>query len=468
MIPINLVNSIPEGLKKAGEIVDRIYMKQSCGDCEAILNRLTSEESKRLFQINFGPFNRLGNNEPIIEGIYGFPGQGNYPGVSDKGELSKYLEEHEELRESFEKPFTVVKREGETYTAIPFHQYYGEFLEKLSSVLSTTSTGIKPLDRFLSKRAEEILKDDFSEGDQLWLEIEEGLSAYVGPVEVDDPILGVKMGYGEAVFLINNEWTKKGQRIASLLSEFQKQLPLKELQGIKPMQYPGLFVSDLQYAAGIVRIPPARTYLILPPDLPNKSRKIFFKNIIETEYRTIISRIGKEMINEWQEDPESILYFLIMHDIFHYLGSSQDEEGEQILGKNTGKGFLIEEIKADSSAAFFARKAYTMGIIEKSPSVFWKNYLAYLLYLASKNCKPAVVQLNYLIQERGIKGRVDGKIEITGNFFPAIRKMLQTVLSVEVRENKKSFKDLAHLSSDLESMLKRYNDFDFYLENGIK
>ncbi len=469
LIPLKVSNGVPESLKEVGKLINKIYWEQSCGSrCSEYLSEIEAEETRMLFQLNFGPFNRV-TGEPLIEGIKAFPGQGNYPeGVTGK-ELIAFLEKHPELEDEIKSPYMVVVRDNDGFRAIPYSEKFSLLLKQMNKILSSTHTGNESLDKYLHARANELLIDKYEEGDNLWLKINKGLSAYIGPCIVEDPLLGTKMAYGEVVFTIDTEWTEWGKRVSAFLPEIQRRLPVQELQSTRAGKYPGLQVADLKFAAGVLRVPPVANFVILPPEIPELSKKIFFKNIMFQKYEKTISKVGEKFIHGWKTDKKGWFSFVIIHDIFHYIGTFKTPGGG-ITREKPGKKryFILEEIKADASAVYFAGLLSRRGMISKDVDNFWKNYLAHLVYYAARRERAAISEINYLLLEGGIRLRNDGKIEILEDFRKALGSMLKKSLEAQISGGKNELLGYQKLPFGFEETLKEYSDFDFYMENDIK
>ncbi len=468
IIPIKIGGKIPQSLKRAGNLVDRIYWRQSCGpymrERENIENDL-----RKVFILNYGPFNRFERNSPIIEGVKILPGVGNYPeGIREK-DIEEFLEAHPEMKDNIESPYAVIVRDDDALKPVPYHLEFQDVLEKISTALKSPSSGSISLDAFLKKRGEELLEDKFEEGDSLWLKIDKGISSYIGPSEIEDPILGVKMAYGEVIFNIDDMWTKWGKELSLLLPEIQKSLPLKELKGKEALGYPGLLVSDLIYTSGIFNAPPAVSFAVLPPSVSLKSRKVFFKNSIEKKFSLGISKVGSKMIYGWDGRADLLLSFLILHDISHCIGTGLTSEGK-LVWEALGKDFkTVDEIKADAAAAYFAPFLSNHSFIKRGdiPS-YWRTYLAYLLYYSSKRKSVPKAEINFLLLEGGIRMREDGKIEILKNFRISLREMLNNALKAEYMGKIGKFLKLKSLPISLKSSLEEFSAFDFYFEVDVK
>ncbi len=431
----------PADFAKAGQITDRLYLLQSSGECVKKISSL-DEQTRKKFLLNLAPLDRS-TGKFFVPGCTCPPGCGNYPRELDLQNLKEAMEKDRigDFMVSALSPLTVIVRAGEGYSTEPYHRFYADYLGELSTALKNIKTSDPTLKAYLRKRAEELLQDRFVQGDELWLKIEGNLRAYFGPVEVEDPYLGVKMAYGGVVFRIL-PW-KMPWNAGKLLLRMQASLPEKELRKQKPLEFPGIFHAELLAAYGIYRVPPAPSFVVLPPFLPGRAGKYLFLNVIRAKFEKGISRAGG-LVENWKGNLPSYLRFLEFHELAHFLNvPGADKKNE------------LSEVFADATALRFAgylRKAEG-GSIEDS-------YLAHLLYYASRRKKPAVLELNFFLTRGGIKITENGKIEK----MPAFKKVALSLWRLSLR----SLMGKGELSRVLKVSRPSINlpqeSFDFYLE----
>ncbi|MGH9388330.1 MAG: dipeptidyl-peptidase 3 family protein, partial [Vicinamibacteria bacterium] len=95
-------------LVRAAEAMDRTYWEQAYGDKEKLLSSLDSEAARRYAEINFGPWDRLDDNEPFVEGFEDKPEGANfYPEDMTKEELETAAAESEERAKALESLYTM-------------------------------------------------------------------------------------------------------------------------------------------------------------------------------------------------------------------------------------------------------------------------------------------------------------------------------------------------------------------------
>ncbi len=77
-------------LMKAGEQMDRAFWRQAYGSKQQLMNTISDPELKAFAEINYGPWNRLENNAPFVEGFQSKPAGANlYPAKLTKATIRK-------------------------------------------------------------------------------------------------------------------------------------------------------------------------------------------------------------------------------------------------------------------------------------------------------------------------------------------------------------------------------------------
>ena len=444
LIPLRL--PFPDQFRKAGEIIDRIYLRQAAGPCVKLLPSMSKTEREK-FMLNFGPFSRT-QGKFFVKSCQCLPGCGNYPEDLDLQELKEAMKKDEtgQLRVYAYSPLTVVIRSPEGYEAVPYSKFFGKELEELSSALKSIRTGDETLDAYLKKRAEEVLIDRFEEGDGLWLKIKGNLRAYFGPVQVEDPYLGVKMAYGGLIFrVLPGELLHAPEK---LLLKIQKMLPGRDIRGLHPLPYPGIFKAELLGAYGVYKAPPVPSFAVLPPFLPDRAAKFLFVNVIREKYRRGIS-VASRWIEEWKGKFSSYLLFLSLHDLAHFLN----------IGEKTG-GWMAREIFADATAM---KMAFLLEREGKLPEGEIEDlFITHILFYSMMGKKPALAELNFLLSRGGVKITEGGKIEKMLSFRNAVNSMWKFSLN-SIRTGSR-FPASVNLPQALGEVFTGVDKIDFYLE----
>jgi hypothetical protein len=108
---------VVEKLYRAAKIMDEIFLDQvysKNNEIRADLLLQDTEEAKyqlELFNIMFGPFNRLEHDKPFIGTEKKPLGANYYPEDMTKEEFKQWLKDHPEDEDAFTSEFTVIRRD---------------------------------------------------------------------------------------------------------------------------------------------------------------------------------------------------------------------------------------------------------------------------------------------------------------------------------------------------------------------
>ena len=115
----------------AGEITDELFWRQHWGDREALLGSITDERTRQFVEINYGPWDRLADDRPFVEGYGPRPlGARFYPADMTKAEF-----------EAWEQPgkdglYSIVKRDqAGDLKLVPYREIYGPELARMADLL---------------------------------------------------------------------------------------------------------------------------------------------------------------------------------------------------------------------------------------------------------------------------------------------------------------------------------------------
>ena len=123
-----------------------------------------------------GRYDLLDENQPFVGTEPMPPGVGFYPKGLTREAIEAYVQAHPEERKAIYDERTVVVRDGEKLSTIPYHVAYKEFLDPAARALRgsrRSSPTIRPSPRFLRLRAEALLSDDYYPSDVAWVELAE-------------------------------------------------------------------------------------------------------------------------------------------------------------------------------------------------------------------------------------------------------------------------------------------------------
>src|SRR5438093_594582 len=191
LVPLHAdTNALPESerqaiakLAEAVRAIDDIYWKQRSAnglELKEKLERSRLQADRDLLQflkINYGPYDKQDNDKPFM-GTKPMPeGATFYPEDLTKEEFERYISEHPEVKEDFQKINTVIKRDGQKLVAVPFEQVYRPELERAAKALREASelTADQPFKKYLLLRADALLSGNFRPSDFAWIDVHDGL-----------------------------------------------------------------------------------------------------------------------------------------------------------------------------------------------------------------------------------------------------------------------------------------------------
>jgi hypothetical protein len=323
----------------AARKIDDIFWKQSYPEGLALKARLeqsadpADKDYLRFLNINFGPFDRQDENRPFIGTARKPAGAGFYPPDLTKEEFEAYLKQHPELRETFESPYTVIRRDGGSLKAVPYNIAYKEDLEAIAGYLREAAalTSNASLKRYLEEKAADLLSNDYFNGDCLWIDLKGNLvEIVIGPYEVyEDGFMGLKASYESFIYLNDREEMKKIEGYLNFLEEMQRNLPVAPKykdQKVTGLESPLHVVVEV-LTAGDCRAGVQTSAFVLPNDerIREKkgTKKVFLKNIMEAKFGKSLVPIAQRVLSP--DDAACVSFFAyfnetILHEICHALG----------------------------------------------------------------------------------------------------------------------------------------------------
>ncbi len=347
-------------LIEAADIMDGLFWQQAYGDREALSAYDSDSYIKQFIQINYGPWERLKNNEPFVEGVGLKPAGANFYPVDMTREA---FEAWEDAAKS--SLYTLVRRnEAGELVAIPYHQAYREELTRASElVLQAAALADDPgLKNYLEKRAAALLTDDYYESDMAWMDMKNNTIEFIiGPIEnYEDQLFGYKAAYESFVLVKDREWSRRLEKYAALLPGLQRALPCDEpYKSETPGVDSDMNVYDAIYYAGDCNAGSKTIAINLPNDEQVReakgSRKLQLKNAMQAKFDKILVPISELLITEDQRKHVQFDAFFentMFHEVAHGLG----------LGSTVDKSTTVREALKDAYTSIEESKADILGL----------------------------------------------------------------------------------------------------------
>jgi hypothetical protein len=356
-----------EKIYRAALVMDELFLRQVwTGNVEmrAKLEKKGDAKVLGFFDLNFGPWDRLEENEPFIGEIAKPPGAAYYPEDMTKEEFMGHLSSHAVDREAFESNFTVIRRgKGGGLEAVPYSKHYSELLAEAARYLKEAAelTANESLASFMRARAEAFLSNDYFESDLLWMDVTGNvIDLTIGPYEVyEDNIFNYKAAFEAFVCIRDPEQSRRLEGLKGYLVKMEKNLPLPdEHKNLDRGAESPISVVDEVFSAGDTKAGVQTLAFNLPNDERVReakgSKKVMLRNIIHAKFDKILMPIAEILIDEDQLGHVTFdAYFnhILLHEFSHGLGPGRitlEDGTETTVGKALRESYsVIEEAKAD-------------------------------------------------------------------------------------------------------------------------
>lgn len=446
-----------EKLALACHYLDEIFWQQSDPEGLALYKSLVKSgrdrKLQRLLLINGGRFDLIDENKPFAGTQPMPPGRGLYPENVTRAELDAYVQRHPEKKDEIYNPYTVVRRDGEGFSGIPYHVVYRQWLEPASAALrdaASLSDDPKFAD-FLSARAAALLSDDYFPSDLKWMDLEDPkIDLIYAPYETYlDGVLGVKTSYGASILIRNQAESQKLAVFQKYVADIQDALPLAPAdrpskRGLRtPME-----AMDAPLRAGDLR----HGYQAVADNLPNDpriheqkgSKKIFFKNFMDARVNEIILPLAQRVMRPDQAaraSAEGYLAMVMMHEISHGLGPAYARVGGKQVDIREAIGPIfpgLEEAKADVVGMVALKWLVDHGALPKQRlEEYYASYVAGIFRtvrfgIAEAHGRAEMMEFNYLAGQQAIVRESSGRYSVDYSRIPgALADLAKELLEIE-------------------------------------
>jgi hypothetical protein len=353
-------------LVQAAEVMNDLYWQQSwIGDRAALLAKAPDEATRDLIATNFGPWDRLNEDTPMLPGVGPRPaGATFYPPDMTKAEF-----EQAGLADKTSW-YTLLRRDasGKLIT-VPYHEAYKADLARAAALLrdAASHSADKTFAHYLTMRADALLSDDFQPSDLAWMDMKTNpVDVVIGPIETyEDQLFGYKAAYEGMVLLKDQAWSAKLARFAGFLPSLQAGLPVADkYKAEKPGSAADLNAYSAVYYGGNANVGAKTIAINLPNDeqvqLKKGTRRLQLENVMKAKFDAILVPIAKQLITQDQQKNITFDAFFddtMFHEVAHGLGI------KNVLGKSglAGKGTVSQALK-EYASNFEEGKADVLGL----------------------------------------------------------------------------------------------------------
>ena len=317
-----------------GQIADDLFWQQTFGD-KSLMDQVADPYARQFAYINYGPWDRLDDNKPFIDG-YGA-----------KPDVCTYYPEDITLEEfnAYDDPnksswYTVLRRdENGKLKTVWYHEEYAEQVNRMCELMQQAAglaedPGLK---NYLLKRIESFRTDDYLPSDLAWMDMKDSrIDFVIGPIEsYDDKFQETKTSYEAFILLKDTERSKDLAKFVAMLPALQKELPCKpEYKTFVPGTSSDLNVYDVVYYAGDCNAGSKTIAINLPNDervhAMKGTRRLQLRNSMQAKFDKILLPIGELVLAP--EDHEHLKF-----DAFFWNVTFHEVDREDLLGRGQGR-----------------------------------------------------------------------------------------------------------------------------------
>lgn len=451
---------VVEKLYQAAKIMDEIFLKQVYSKNVEIKSTLEASQQENdqlcliLFNIMFGPFDRLNHNEPFYGDLAKPKGAYFYPEDMTKEEFSSWIKKNPEDEKAFTSEFTMIRRSNGELVAIPYSEYFQKELSQAVKYLREAAeyADNPTLKRYLLTRAYAFLTNDYYESDMAWMDLRDHLiEVVIGPYEVyEDELFNYKAAFEAFITLRDPEESAKLARFAKYLTDIERNLPIpEEHKNYERGSESPIVVAQEVFSAGDTKAGVQTLAFNLPNDervrKAKGSKKVMLKNVSEAKFNKILTPITQEVLDPDQQKYLSFEAFFnhsLMHEISHGVGPgfiTIDGRETEVKKELKETYSTIEECKADVLGMY-----NNIFMIEKGeyPATFreevWATFLAGIFRSARFGINEAhgagnAIIYNYILEKGGYKyDEATQKVSVDfDEIYKSVKELATKVLMIE-------------------------------------
>jgi len=468
-----------EKLYRASKIIYELFLEQVYIENDQIKSDLISKISNKsilskqpelklqfeLFNIMFGPFDRLEDNKPFIGKNTKPLGANFYPVDMSKEEFEKWIKDNPKDEKAFTSEFTIIRREDDKLIAIPYSEFFKDKLTATSNLLKEAAeySDNPSLKKYLRSRAAAFLSNDYYQSDMDWMDVKDNnIEVVIGPYEVyEDAMFNYKAAFESFVTIKDPVESKKLEVFAKYLNDIEKNLPLddKHKNYTRGSESP-IVVANEVFTAGDTKAGVQTLAFNLPNDervrQAKGSKKVMLKNVHEAKFEKLLKPIAEivldpEQLNEVTFD--AFFNHTLMHEMSHGVGpgfikvNGKDTEVKKELKETYS---TMEECKADILGMYNNIFMIEKGVYPKeSEKQVWVTFLAGAFRSMRFGIGEAhgggnAIIYNYLLEKGGYaydEGTQKVKVDFE-KIYPALKELCNLVLTIQAEGNYQGAKDL--------------------------
>ncbi|NQU53043.1 MAG: Zn-dependent hydrolase [Bacteroidetes bacterium] len=430
-------------LLEAAKLMEEIYWEEAFGNKEELFANEMDEYTNKFVKLNYGPWERLNNNEPFLDGFKAKPAGANFYSANITKEEFEAWDDKNKTSQ-----YTLIRKgEDGKLKSIPYHVAFGKQVKQAADLLIKAAVLAEDagLKNYLEKRAQALLTDEYYESDVAWMEMKNNnIEFIIGPIEnYEDQLFGYKAAHESFLLIKDKEWSEKLVKYAVFLPGLQKALPCEQkYKDETPGGDSDMNVYDAIYYAGDCNAGSKTIAINLPNDEVVRetkgSRKLQLKNSMQAKFDKILIPISELLIAEDQQKHvkfESFFENTMFHEVAHGLGLGNTVDKSSTVREALKDAYTsIEEGKADILGLWCVYQLNEMG--EMGEKEMMDNFVTFMAGLfrsvrfgaASAHGKSNMMRF-YYFEETGAFTRD----ETTGTYRVDYEKMKQAMFGLSDR-----------------------------------
>jgi hypothetical protein len=402
-------------LIEAAQIMDDLFWRQAYGDdYQQWLASIGVDEVRQFAEINYGPWDRLNDEEPFIPGVAAKPlGARFYPADMTKEEF-----EQADLKDKNGQYSFVRRDESGALILVPYHVEFANELDK-AAVLLRQAADLAVDEEFadyLRLRADALVSDEFHASDLAWMDVKSNsVELVIGPIETyEDRLFGYRAAYEAVVLLKDQDWSERLAIFAEFLPQLQRGLPVADKYKTEnPGTDSDLNAYDVVYYAGHGNAGSKSIAINLPNDeqvqLQKGTRRLQLKNAMQAKFEKIMEPVADILIDMEQRDYITFDAFFantMFHEVAHGLGIKNTINGRGTVRESLQDvASSMEEGKADVLGLYMITALQEAG--ELGEIDLRENYVTFMAGIfrsvrfgaSSAHGKANMVRFNYFAEQ---------------------------------------------------------------------
>ncbi|MBO4646283.1 MAG: Zn-dependent hydrolase [Bacteroidales bacterium] len=476
---------------KIADIMDQLFWKQTYGD-PADAKKIKDTYARDFFMINYGPWDRLDDNQPFLKDVGPKPDMCNYyPQDITPEEYSTYDDPNKGSL------YTVLRRDEEGKLKTVW--YRDEYKDEITQVCALLDQAINiakdpGMKNYLMERKKAFETDEYYDSDIAWMDMKNSnIDFVVGPIEnYDDKLNEAKASYEAFILVRDQERSNELSKFIQMLPEIQKIIPCDpKYKTFVPGTSSDLNVYNVVYYAGDCNAGGKTIAINLPNDdrvqAVKGARRLQLRNSMQAKFDKIMLPISKVLIAPEQQQHvnfDAFFWNVTFHEVAHGLGVKETVNGrgsvdDALMTEKTS----WEEAKADILGLFIVCHLIEQGEItnitmEDAVTTFIAGIFRSVRFGAADSHGTAnMMCFNYLKKMGAFSRGEDGYYRVNyKNALPAIKSWCSKILMVQGEGNYKlAIKlkgELGFIGAELQRDLDRVNEAkiprDIRFNQGLK